>query len=307
MQKVMIEFKRFLPTDGGLYKKYFPDGYDRGCEFSFPNIYLWGKQNYSIFEGNILLMSQFGQRTVYPFPIGDGDKLSAVRELIRDSRARGLDFRMSGISPEAKEMLEREMAGKFLFHTNEGSYDYIYNIDDLAELKGRKYHTKKNHVNRFIEEHEGYTVEVITEETLPRVAKFVGEWFEERKNKDPNGDYHMEEVALDRAIRHYDELSLDGIALVVDGSIVAMTMGSRMTADTFDVNFEKANAEVNGAYAAINYEFARYLRAKYPSLCFIDREEDMGIEGLRRAKESYRPCRKVVKYWATLLEDEDED
>ena len=108
----------------------------------------------------------------------------------------------------------------------------------------------------------------------------------------------MEEVALDRAIRHYGELSLDGIALVVDGLIVAMTMGSRMTADTFDVNFEKANAEVNGAYAAINYEFARYLRAKYPSLCFIDREEDMGIEGLRKAKQSYRPEIHLMRYSA---------
>lgn len=304
--KEMLEFKRFHPCDGELYGEYFPDGYDRGCEFSFANLYLWGKQNYRISEDSLLIMAQFGQRTVYPFPIGKGDKVRAVREIMRDADARGLVFRMSGISPEAKEMLEREFPSTFRFHTDDGSYDYVYAIDDLAELRGKKYHSKKNHVNRFIEEHEGYAVEEIGEDNLDSVRGFVQEWYRKRLERDPDGDYTMETVALDRAIRHYSELGLIGIALVWDGRIVAITMGNRMTADTVDVNFEKADAEVNGAYAAINYEFARYIREKYPDVRFLDREEDMGIEGLRKAKESYRPYRKVKKYWATLIEDEND-
>ena len=137
MQKQMIEFKRFHSTDGAFYSEYFPDGYERGCEFSFANLYLWGKQNYAVFEDSVLLMSQFGQRTVYLFPVGNGDKAAAVREIMRDAEARGLVFRMSGISPEAREMLEAQFPDTFRFHTDEGSYDYVYLVDDLAELKGK--------------------------------------------------------------------------------------------------------------------------------------------------------------------------
>ena len=307
MLKQMIDFKRFHSTDIELYKKYFPDGYDRGCEFSFANLYLWGKQNYSEFNGNMLLMSQFGQRTVYLFPLGSGDKVSAVREIMRDAEARGLVFRMSGISPEAREMLEECFPDTFRFHTDVGSYDYVYLVDDLALLKGRKYHTKKNHVNRFIEENSDYEVIPITEERLPEATEFVKAWYKARLLRDPDADFTMETVALDRAFRHYNEIGLEGIMIKVGDRTVAVTVASRMTEDTFDVNFEKADSEVNGAYAIINYEFARYIKNKYPEVRFLNREEDMGIEGLRRAKESYRPHHKTVKYWVTLLKDENED
>ena len=307
MQKQMIEFKRFHSTDGAFYSEYFPDGYERGCEFSFANLYLWGKQNYAVFEDSVLLMSQFGQRTVYLFPVGNGDKAAAVREIMRDAEARGLVFRMSGISPEAREMLEAQFPDTFRFHTDEGSYDYVYLVDDLAELKGKKYHTKKNHVNRFIEENEGYLVVPIAEENILEVSAFINEWYEKRLERDPDADFTMERTAIDRALRHYAEIGLEGIMIKVGDRTVAVTMANRMILDTFDVNFEKADAEVNGAYAIVNCEFARYIRHKYPEVRFLDREEDMGIEGLRRAKESYRPYRKIKKYWATLLVDENED
>ena len=221
MQKLMIEFKRFHSTDGGFYSEYFPDGYTRGCEFSFANLYLWGKQSYSVYGDSLLLMAQFGQRTVYPFPLGRGDKVSAVREIMRDAEARGLVFRMSGISPEAREMLETEFPETFRFHTDEGSYDYVYSVDDLAELKGKKYHTKKNHVNRFIEDNEGYEVVPIGEGNIPEVTEFIKEWYRARLERDPNADFTMETVALDRALRHYTEIGFEGIMIKVGGRIVA--------------------------------------------------------------------------------------
>ena len=85
--------------------------------------------------------------------------------------------------------------------------------------------------------------------------------------------------------------------------MLALTLGSRLSRDTFDVQFEKARADAEGAYPMVNREFARYLRAKYPELRYLDREEDMGLEGLRRAKESYKPHHMVEKCWACLLED----
>ena len=132
-------------------------------------------------------------------------------------------------------------------------------------------------------------------------------WYRERLESDPDSDIEMEKRALFRALRHYRELSMEGLVLFDGDRVIAFTLGSPMTNDTFDINFEKALASVNGAYTAINYEFARYLRAKYPSLLFLDREEDMGIEGLRKAKQSYRPHHMIEKTIAFMREAVDEN
>ena len=113
----------------------------------------------------------------------------------------------------------------------------------------------------------------------------------------------MEEIAIERALRDREVLGLEGLTVTDGDRILAMTIGSRLSHDTFDIHFEKARADVQGAYAAVNCEFARYLREKYPEVKFLDREEDMGLEGLRRAKRSYYPHHMVEKYWAHLLED----
>ena len=117
----------------------------------------------------------------------------------------------------------------------------------------------------------------------------------------------MEERALSRAFRHLTDLEMEGLALFVGGEIIAFTLGSRLSDDTFDVHFEKARADIQGAYPAINNEFAKYIRQKHPEVRYLDREEDMGIEGLRKAKKSYRPHHQVEKHWARLWEACDED
>ena len=96
---------------------------------------------------------------------------------------------------------------------------------------------------------------------------------------------------------------MEGLVLLEKGRILAMTMGSPLSQRTFDVQFEKAVEGVDGAYTAINLEFARYLREKYPDLQWLNREDDLGLEGLRQAKLSYCPDRLVEKNWACLKED----
>ena len=301
--KEIVDFKRVAVGDRELYEELLQDGFDRGCEFSFANLFLWGRQSIAYRHGQMLIFSQFNQRSVYPFPVGRGDKRAALDAIIGDSFARGIPCRITGLCAEARELIEEYYPDRFIFHCDPGSFDYVYEIDKLAELSGRKYHGKKNHLNRFLEAYPDYKSEVIDGGNLAEVRAMADAWYKERLAADPNADFAMEMAALERAFSHLGELALDGLCIRAGGRIIAFTLGSRLSPDTLDVHFEKAAADAPGAYPAINYEFARYIREKYPEIRYLDREEDMGIEGLRRAKKSYHPYRMVEKCWAHLKEE----
>ena len=305
MQKTYtkLDFKPFSIHEKSLYEDYLFSEGERGCEYSFANLFLWGRQGYVEKEENILFFSQFDRRTVYPFPIGRGDKRIAIDAIIEDSYARGIPCRITGVSQKEAEFLRENYPEKFRFHTDRGSFDYVYDINDLAELKGKKYHSKKNHLNRFIENYPEYKAEPISDSNIALVEDFVNCWFANKEIDNPDGDYMMERCAIEKALKHYKESGLSGLLITSGGEALAMTIGSKLSPDTFDVHFEKARADVNGAYTVINYEFARYIREKFPEIKYLDREEDMGIEGLRRAKESYKPHHLIEKYWAHLSED----
>ena len=301
-----IEFRRFSLADKEDYEKLLFAERDRGCEFSFANLYLWGRQSFAEIDAQLVFFSQFDRRSVYPYPMGADDKESKKRALdavIEDSRARGIPCRITSISVADRALLEELYPEKFLFHRDEGSFDYVYAIDDLADLEGKKYHAKRNHLNRFYEVFPNAVARPLEKEIVPAVREFVKKWYETKLAKNPNGDYQMEEIAIERALRDWEALGLEGLTIMDGDRILAVTLGSRLSPDTFDVHFEKALADVQGAYAAVNCEFARYLREKYPDIKYLDREEDMGIEGLRRAKKSYYPHHQIEKYWAHLLED----
>ena len=298
-----ISFSSITLEDKPLYESYLPDGNQRGCEFSFANIYLWGRQNFAVVHDHIVLFSQFDRRSVYPYPIGKGDKRAVLDSIIADARARGIPCRITGLGTLARQTVEDLYPGKFRFHSDEGSFDYVYSIDDLADLKGRKYQSKRNHINRFKDAYPDYTTEPICEDNIAAVREMANNWYAARLAENPNADYHMEKAALDKAFRDYRGLCMEGLALKCGEDVLAFTLASRMSSDTFDVHFEKARPDVQGAYAAINCELARYIRDKYPEVRYLDREEDMGLEGLRKAKLSYHPHHRVEKCWGCLLED----
>ncbi len=298
-----IDFRAITPKDKSLYESYLARTRGRGCEFSFCNLYLWGRQSFAVAADHILLFSQFSRRTVYPYPVGDGDKREALELIIADAKARGIPCRITGLNAEARQTVEELFPDKFRFHSDEGSFDYVYSIDDLAELRGKKYQGKRNHINRFAEAHPDFCTEVICDKNIVAVRKMAEEWYEARLRENPNADFHMERAALERALRDLDAIGMEGLVLLDGDEVLAFTIASRMSEDAFDVHFEKARPDVQGAYAAVNQELARYIREKYPAVRYLDREEDMGLEGLRRAKQSYHPCRMVEKCWACLLED----
>lgn len=302
----MIDFQKIDLSRRDEYNKYLQDCGERGCEYSLVNLYMWGRQKAAFVHGCLALFSQFQRKSVYPFPVGNGDVGAVLDAIIHDARARGLQCRLTSMTAADCAVLEERYPGQFQFHPDRDSCDYIYNVDELAALPGRKFQRKRNHLNRFRQNHPDCRMVVIDKALLPVVKAMAEQWYAHRMELDPNNDFLLEQRALKRAFEKWSELGLEGAALMENGQILAMTAGSFLNETTFDVHFEKALEDVDGAYAAINQAFAAYLHEKYPALRWLNREDDLGLPGLRKAKLSYCPDHLVVKFWANLLEEDDE-
>ena len=303
----MIDFHRIRLGDKEAFEAHMRTEPERGCEYSFANLYLWGRQEIAFLHGCALFFSHFYGKSVYPFPVGSGDKEAVIHALIQDARKRGIPCRISGLTARDKEWLVARFPGKFSLRCGRDNFDYVYTIDALADLRGRKLQKKRNHFNRFQLNHPDYQIVPLDSGNLSQAKDMTDLWYQRRQETDPQGDYVLEKRALDRAYQKYQGLAMEGIMLMDGGEVIAVTMGSRLSADTFDIHFEKAREDADGAYPAINCEFARYLRLKYPEVKYLNREDDMGLEGLRKAKLSYYPDHLVEKCWAYFVEDTYED
>ena len=303
----MIPFHKITLADKAEYESILMNCPERGCEYSFCNLYLWGRQEIAFRHGCVVFFSHFYGRSLYPYPIGNGDKRAVIGEILHDAQMRGIPCRISGMTNADREELETLFPGKFHIISSRDSFDYLYETDALADLRGKKLQKKRNHVNKFRAVHPDCQVKPLNCQTLPLAKHMVNEWFRKRIQSDPEGNYLLENIALVRAFRDYEALGLEGIVLMEGEEVFAVTMGSRLSENTFDIHFEKAREDVDGAYNAVNCEFARYLRLKFPEIQFLNREDDMGIEGLRKAKLSYYPARMVEKHFAYLTEEIYED
>ncbi len=297
----------FLPLDIDRkteYDKILMGCENRGCEYSFANLYLWGRQKAAFLEEQLVFFSQFNRKSVYLFPVGTGDRKKALDAIMEDAAQRGIPCRLTGLLAEDLETVERLYPGRFRFHHDRDSYDYIYDINALAELRGKKYQKKRNHLNRFLSLYPDCCPKPVTEENAEDVRRMVEKWYALREAEDPSADFHMEKAAIFKALDKKDALGMECFALYINGDCVAMSVASPLSETVFDVHFEKALEKFEGVYAAINYYFSGYLREKYGAVKYLNREDDMGIPGLRRAKMSYRPDFMIEKSWACLLEDE---
>ena len=298
----MLDFKPLKIEDKQALDRYLLSCGERGCEYNFSNLFLWGRQKATVHCGNLAFFCQFNRKSVYLFPLGQ-DLKPTLDAVIHDACKRGIPCRLTSLSKADCDLLEQLYPGQFYFQPDRDSFDYIYSIDALAELKGKKLQRKRNHCNRFALLHPGCTVAPITEENTPAVTAMLEQWYAQRQLADPTASFHLEKTAIGKALKHRKALGMEGLVLLYKGKIIAMTMGSALSDKVFDVHFEKALDGFDGAYAYINREFARYLKEKYPGLQWLDREDDLGLEGLRKAKLSYCPDRLVEKYWACLKED----
>lgn len=300
----MIEFKPPALSDKPWVDALLAAGDERGCEYNFTNLYAWSKpyhQHIARLDGRLLTQVAGVAGACYLWPVGSGDIKPALEALWADAKERGEPFRLACLTKEHLATLEALWPGCFLSEPDRAGFDYLYEINRLADLRGKKLHAKRNHINRFLDQNDSWVYEEITPASLPACRRMDEEWYRrslQREGEVEEKDLGDEGVALRAAMENFVDLGLEGGLIRVFGEVVAFTIGDRLNSDTYNAHFEKAYGELQGAYAMINREFSNWVRTKYPDVKYMNREDDMGVEGLRRAKESYDPDLMVEKYIA---------
>ena len=298
-----MEFRPLTLADRALYEQRLWATCVRGCDCAFGNLAVWGDQEIAEIDGQTVVFSRYGQYACYHYPLGEGDRKAALDAIAADAQRRGVPCRLVGLCDTAGDELERLYPGQFALYCTPDNSDYVYAIDDLADLPGKKYHRKRNHLRRFEQAHPNAVAVPLTADLLPTVRAFADAWYTEKAAAHPDMDMTLERAALTRAFDLCEALGMLTLVLLDGEQVLAFTMGTPMGHDTVDVQFEKARADADGAYPAINRAFARYIRATCPQVRFLNREEDMGIEALRKAKRSYYPHHMVEKWRARKKAD----
>lgn len=268
-----------------------------GADYTFTNMLFWPNYYGQVGRtGNFITQYLRWQgRDIYLFPAGQGDLRAAVGAVLDDCLRRDGVLRFRGVTDDAKAFLEEQFPDQFTFTPYRDSFDYIYTVEELTELRGKKLQSKRNHCHRFEAEHPDWRTELITADNIDCCRDMVKIWYE---NHPENYEIQSEKKAIARAFDHFEAIGMDGLMLWDGAQLLGFSMGARMNRTYYDVCFEKAYADVQGAYTMINREFSRMIAAKYPELEFLNREDDMGEPGLRKAKESYQPTLLLEKFTA---------
>ena len=314
----MLPFKDITPADRAVITSYTLRGERRSCDLSFSNLCSWRTlfhSQYALWQGWLLLRYRAEGRLVYTLPLWGGDGLpepldgldhggsnlrAVVEVLMADARSQGVPFCLAGINEEMIPRLEQAMPGRFTFSCERDYADYLYLRRDLASLAGRRLQPKRNHVNQFLRRYPQYEYLTVTPTHIDECLRLEDEWYQANPARRHEGA-EAERAAVCYALRHWEVLGLTGGLLRVEGRTAAFTFGMPINGDTFGVHAEKADARVEGAYAMINREFARRIPERFT---YVNREEDLGIAGLRQAKLSYHPVKLLDKYHAVLKEEE---
>lgn len=266
---------------------------------SFANIYLLrNKYSTKISRYKDFIIRKYsgkGARCGYTFPLGKGDVTKALAEIEKDAKECGERLQFAFVTEEQKEVLENAMPARFCYSSDAGDSDYIYLRSELASLSGKAFHKKKNHFSKFARTYPDYKYYEIGACNIYDAQKVADEWYYEHL-QDEDASQLAEYKAIKEALENFEELGLIGGIIYVNDSPCAMTIASKINENTVDVHFEKAVGEyaLNGGYAAINKLFSE----KLDGVTWLNREEDIGIEGLRKAKLSYRPKIMLKKYSA---------
>ena len=310
----MFMFENRITVEDRSFLEEYLNGYDyKTSGLSFSALYMWRDINrFSWMQsGDYLLLAgishlELEDGIIEPFlfpPLtknGEYDPegtRGALEEAKRIFEEKGYPFSIRLLPFHMIDIIENACPGKMKFIEDRPNYDYVYRRQDLVELKGRDYHAKKNHLNYF---HKNYQYEYVplTSAMADDAMRFIDE-FNQRKEV-PEHEMQMlkmEEPAMEDVFRNLEQVGYTAGAILIDGKIEALTIGGTLNKNTITVHVEKANVNFRGLYQAINNEFCINVP---PFVKYINREEDMGIPNLRKAKLSYKPVKMVEKYIAVF-------
>jgi len=288
----MIEFKRPELNDRDLINGYLAKQKSRSCEHTFANTYLWSRFYGMEFAVVNNMLVYKNAQTSFGFPVGSVENAKKTMDILMDYyREQNVSFKMQNVSPEQFSLMDEWYPGEFEIEYDRDTADYIYEAEKLAKLSGKKYHGKKNHTNKFKSLYPDWSYESIGAQNLEECFQMALKWRNEN-GCDDDEEKNAEICVTLNSLRLYKELALRGGLLRANGVIVAFSIGEPLCDDTFVVHIEKAFADIPGAYPMINQQFVIHETEGYT---YINREEDMGEEGLRTAKMSYRPVFLVEK------------
>ena len=269
------------------------------CDMNVANLCSWQflyHTEYAVVEGFLVLRFVADGHVTYMKPIGKGDLRPVLELLMADARSLGDTLRMACVCPCAQGLMEESMPGAFAYSVNRDRADYLYLREKLVTLSGKKLQPKRNHISKFKRTYPNYEYRPLTADLVDDCIRLGEEWCRTNDSCMQRA-MQAEQRMIDYALHHIDELHIVGGTLWVEGRMVAFTFGARINAEAFDVCVEKADTAYEGAYAMINNEFVSRLPE---DITYINREEDLGLEGLRKAKLSYQPDLILDKMTATL-------
>ena len=296
---IMICFKKVEINDKKWIAPLLAAADLRACHYNFTNLFVWSEiYKYRVAQVEDLLLvkgQDLAGTRFYYHPVGKSDPKPVIKEIVKDASNSGDKIVLLGISTENIAVINSLFPGKFGYTERQDNFDYVYLLDKLVTLTGDKLQSKRNHINHF-KKHKLWSFEPISSENLAECWEMNIEWckvhgcmYDDRLAN--------EKWAVRRCFDYFNELGLEGGALRSDGRVIAYTIGDKLNSDTYDIHIEKAFNEILGAYQMINHEFAALIQKNHPGLIYVNREEDMGQDGLRKAKLSYHPIKMEEKYW----------
>lgn len=296
-----LNFQRIEITDKEHAEECLRRSDFRGSEYTFGNNFVWRKAyNVEIcFYENFYFMKQgTGDDTRFVYPAGGSGDIDEARYVVGLIREYAEENALPLEIIANKDMTDNIAAAftKSRVKQQRDYYDYVYLAEELENLKGKKFHSKRNHLNRFYE--NDWSFEPLTSENIPECIEMNKLWRSENidncaVSKEESQSKIEELCVVECSFKHFDELKYTGGVLRVNGEVQAFTFGEPSADNCFVVHVEKALRKYQGAYTAINREFVKSLNGRYE---YINREEDTGSEGLRKAKLSYNPVFMEEKF-----------
>ncbi|SET58859.1 DUF2156 domain-containing protein [[Clostridium] polysaccharolyticum] len=298
----MLDFKEIELKDKDWIEQSFRESDLQGCEYVFTSVYIWRKiYRTKVARKNGMCFFQSGADGHYRYalPTGNGDLKEAIQLIMDEAKERGVKFVMRGVMEHQIPQLEEWFPGMFTFDLRRDESDYIYTVKKLSTLAGKKLHGKRNHIHRF-QDTDDWEYQPISQSNIADCVEMNREWVA-RYVEEGDDSLKEESEAVMEAFSHFQELGLEGGMLKRDGKVVAYTIAEPLNSNTYVIHIEKAFYDVQGAYPMINQQFVLHNCQEYE---YVNREEDAGDEGLRRAKLSYYPDILLDKYNVTLKEEE---